>query len=180
MTSQLIERAFSADQLYTMGLVSMAATWLESEVEAAIWIFSKTPFLRGKAITTHMSQPLRENVLLALANQRWHGRTPEPKLGALIREIAEARGKRNDLLHNMWALDRKGRARRLHIVKARGHFSTERRSMSVKAMRALADRLVYLRLQLFVFVAEHRPKSSHSRRRKRRRSTPRRRGHTNA
>ena len=84
----------------------VASTWsiVEVVIQGAIWILARLPNAdTGRAITTHMSHPMRLDILMSLAHL---SDMPTEKIRALDalcnrlrRELAP---RRNEVVHGLW------------------------------------------------------------------------------
>jgi hypothetical protein len=100
-------RNLPQDLLAAIGLMTASAAQTESCVESAIAGCLNVDFEYGKAVTTHMTAPLRDSVLRSVAEIRLDSLDALDELDQLLERVNEGYGKRNAIVHHTWCRNRK-------------------------------------------------------------------------
>ena len=96
-------RNLPQDLLAAMGLMTTCAAYTESCVDEAIAGCLGVDYEYGQAVTTHMTIPLRFNVLKSAAEIRIDDLDALDELDVLLDRLDEAFNKRNAVVHHIWA-----------------------------------------------------------------------------
>lgn len=138
--------------LEAIGLVTAASAHTESMIEDAIAGLASLDVERGLAITTHMSAPLRKDVLRSLAEIRIDDLDDLDLLDELLDEINKQTQKRNLYVHNKICMNPKTGEVALVKASARGSVRLEAFGVSVETIRADALSIHSAGLELFKFL----------------------------
>jgi hypothetical protein len=128
-------RNLSQELLAAIGLMTTSAAQTEGCVEAAIAGCLKVDFEYGKAITTHMSVPLRDSVLRSVAEIKIDNLDTLDELDRLLDTINEAYAKRNAIVHHAWCRDPDTGAVFTHKETSRARFESDLIPMSVNQVK---------------------------------------------
>jgi len=113
------------DILAAIGLVATCSAQTEDVVEQGISACLGIDFEYGAAITTHMSSPLRDHVLRAVAEIRINDLDDLDDLDSLLDQINAAFGKRNSYVHRGWCRHPTTGACFTVMTSARGRVETD-------------------------------------------------------
>lgn len=144
---------------YLVALGNMNAYWayLESATEICIWAMLNLGYQEGTAITAHMGQVTRLQVLTILTDLQFL-EYPEAHshLMEIWKTIDEVRIKRNDLTHAMWKHEKNKMAKEIYALKrsAKGKLKMETTPMTLKLIRDISIEIHWLTAGLQAFV-EH-------------------------
>jgi hypothetical protein len=139
--------SISDRHLRAIGKVILEWQILEAQIEAAVWTllfvdyWTTSPWLKereGRAITTHLTTPLRLDMILSLAQTRLH-KSLRQSLKDCISRIRPLMAERNTMTHAQWSMTPKGILRQTY--KARGKLKPAFDLVSVEGIEALADRI---------------------------------------
>jgi hypothetical protein len=100
-------RNLPQDLLAAIGRMTTSAAHTESCVDEAIAGCLGIDYEYGQAVTTHMTMPLRFDVLRSAAELRIDDLDALDELDALLGRLDEAFKKRNAVVHHMWCRDPK-------------------------------------------------------------------------
>ena len=98
-------RNLPQDLLAAIGLMTTSAAHTESVVDEAIAGCLGIDYEFGQAVTTHMTMPLRFDVLRSAAELRIDDLDALDALDVLLGRLKEAFAKRNAVVHHMWCCD---------------------------------------------------------------------------
>ncbi|MEC5324956.1 hypothetical protein [Aurantimonas sp. A3-2-R12] len=113
-------RNIPPEYLQAIGLVAACAAQTESSIEMAIMGCLGVESQYGMALTTHMSAPLRDDALRAVAEIRIDDLDALDELDRILDHIKTAMQKRHSTVHNQWGYSaEKGTVYTTHIT-ARG------------------------------------------------------------
>jgi hypothetical protein len=175
-------RNLPQDLLAAIGLMTTSAAHTESCVDEAIAGCLGIDYEFGQAVTTHMTMPLRFDVLRSAAELRIDDLDALDALDVLLGRLKEAFTKRNAVVHHMWCRD--SETGNVVMVK-----ETAREQVDVKSIYMSADQVkddalfVYeTGIALFSFLKAHnllppfptalRPRKSKEERKKHRERKP--------
>ena len=175
-------RNLPQDLLAAIGLMTTSAAHTESCVDEAIAGCLGIDYEFGQAVTTHMTMPLRFDVLRSAAELRIDDLDALDALDVLLGRLKEAFTKRNAVVHHMWCRDPK--TDDAFMVK-----ETARQRVDIEAILMSADQVkddalfVYdAGMDLFWFLKAHnllppfptalRPRKSKEERKKHRERKP--------
>ncbi|MCH8091303.1 MAG: hypothetical protein IIC57_03035, partial [Proteobacteria bacterium] len=122
-------------------MVTVRAADLDSVLEHAIWCLIPVGHGQGMAITTHMTTPLRVDVLLSLAGVANWEPTTLGELEKLTKKIQRTLRKRHDLIHALWAPAADHNGATAFTTKARGKVQYSFKDKSAKEIEKIADEL---------------------------------------
>ncbi|NKB29114.1 MAG: hypothetical protein GKR99_16800 [Rhodobacteraceae bacterium] len=107
------------DYLVAIGLVTACSAQTENIVEQLIACLSGVDAIRGAALTTHMSAPLRDGAARTLSQLSDLSESAQNDLDDLLNNVNEAFARRNTYVHNTWASDKN--TGRVFYIKAFRH-----------------------------------------------------------
>lgn len=149
-------RNLPPDALAAIGLAVTSSAQTESVIENAIAVCLGLDFEYGLAVTTHMSAPLRDNVLRAAAEIRINNLDALDTLDKILDHIKnEAIPKRNNIVHRTWGVDPE--TGEIFTVRqtARGRVEMELVKMPVDKIKSDALVIYEAGMALVRFLAEH-------------------------
>ena len=148
-------RNLPQDLLAAIGLMTTSAAHTESVVDEAIAGCLGIDYEFGQAVTTHMTMPLRFDVLRSAAELRIDDLDALDALDVLLGRLKEAFDKRNAVVHHMWCRDPE--TGNVVMVK-----ETARKQVDIKSIPMSADQVkddalfVYeTGMALFSFLKKH-------------------------
>lgn len=127
-------RNIPAEYLQAIGLATASAAHAEEMVLWAITGLLGTDLEYGVAIAAHMTAPLRDNVIKAVAEIAIDDLDKLDELDQILDKISEAQTRRNKLVHRSWALHPDGRVM-LVSQTARGSVNVEADYPSLESIR---------------------------------------------
>ena len=145
-------RNLPASYRKAIGLVAAASAQTESMVQYAICAFLQVDAEYGWAVTAHMNSQMRDQVLRATAEIRIDDLDALDALDDLMERIGAANGKRNGHVHAEWCRDPKTGLVYAASVKARGRVESTMVKVTVEDIKADADTIYKLGIELFNFV----------------------------
>jgi hypothetical protein len=141
--------------LEAIGLVGAAFAQSEEIVQDAIAGCAGLDIEYGLAFTTHLSMPMRIDILRAVAEIRIDDLDALDELDEHLAQFEAAAKKRNDCVHNRWCID----PATGHIFRAkhsaRGSVKVELIPTTVEQIRADAKFIYEVGMNLFVFLKLH-------------------------
>ncbi|MER9258639.1 hypothetical protein [Mesorhizobium sp. M0619] len=145
-------RSIPLRHLQTIGLACAAYAQTEDHLQMAIAGCLGVDAELGWAVTSHMTAPLRENVLKSVAEIKLDDLDDLDKLDELIELVGKAAEKRNNIAHNLWCTDE--RTREVFVVKtsARGSVRADMIPMPLPKLREDADFIYEAGIELFRFL----------------------------
>jgi hypothetical protein len=148
-------RNLPQDLLAAMGLMTTCAAYTESCVDEAIAGCLGVDYEYGQAVTTHMTIPLRFNVLKSAAEIRIDDLDALDELDVLLDRLDEAFNKRNAVVHHIWGRDPE--TGNVVMVKetARGRVEIEPIPMSADQVKSDALFVYDAGIALFLFLKAH-------------------------
>jgi hypothetical protein len=148
-------RNLPQDLLAAIGLMTTSAAHTESCVDEAIAGCLGVDYEYGQAVTTHMTMPLRFDVLRSAAEIRIDDLDALDELDDLLDRLKEAFGKRNAIVHHMWC--RGQETGNIFMVKETARARVEVNSIPMSADQLKVDALfVYdAGMALFQFLKAH-------------------------
>lgn len=141
-----------SEYLEAIGLVTASSAHTEAIIQEAIAGLAQLDVERGLAITTHMSAPLRDDVLRALAEIHLDDLDDLDLLDDLLDNINEQFKKRHLYVHNQVCINPATKDVALVKTSARGSVRMEDYPLSVAAIRADALAIYQAGLELFQFL----------------------------
>ena len=95
--------------MISVGRIASLWQMIELEIELAIWGLAEVSGDQGRAITAHMTFPLRCDVLRALYHAEFKDTRADKALSKLIeKKLKPAQGIRNLYIHALWLKNEKG------------------------------------------------------------------------
>jgi len=148
-------RNLPQDVLAAIGLMTTSAAHTESCVDEAIAGCLGVDYEYGQAVTTHMTMPLRFDVLRSAAEIRIDDLEVLDELDDLLGRLKEAFEKRNAVVHHMWCRD--PQTGNVVMVKETARVRVAVKSIPMSADQVKADALfVYdAGMALFLFLKAH-------------------------
>ncbi|CCV04322.1 conserved hypothetical protein [Mesorhizobium metallidurans STM 2683] len=139
--------------LQTIGLACAAYAQTEDHLQMAIAGCLGVDAELGWAVTSHMTAPLREDVLKSVAEIKLDDLDDLDRLDELISVIKQAADKRNNITHNLWCID--AHTREVFVVKtsARGTVRADVIPMPLPKLREDADFIYQAGIELFRFLS---------------------------
>ena len=148
-------RNLPPDVLQAVGLITTCCAQTEHVVEDGIAGCLKIDFEYGAAITTHMNNPLRDNVLRAVAEIKINDLDALDKLDELLDEITKALKLRNTYVHNSLCVDKETSELFTVRTDARGRVEMDVIPAIVKEIEAAAIRIYQAGTSLYRFLDHH-------------------------
>lgn len=143
------------EHLKAIGLVAVNWSHIESTLSSIIWDIAKLRTMRGRAITTHLSEKTKGDMCLALANETFRGHPEEAELKEHITMILnQLHQKRNTIIHGLWGYSSNSGASDVLPIRARGKVSVgPRKSFSPDDILEIANDIeaAALKLELIRF-----------------------------
>lgn len=149
-------RKLPKEYLEAIGLVAACSAQTENTVEMAIMGCLGLDHEYGLATTTHMSAPLRDDVLRAAAEIRIDSLDALDDLDTILDRINTTVGRRNSTVHNLWGVDEKTGQVITAKVTARGSLQAQYIPMSVADIRKDAIAIYDAGMDLLKFLLNHR------------------------
>jgi hypothetical protein len=148
-------RNLPQDLLAAIGLMTTSAAHTESCVDEAIAGCLGVDYEYGQAVTTHMTMPLRFDVLRSAAELHIEDLDALDELDVLLGRLKEAFDKRNAVVHHMWCRDPE--TGNIVMVKETARVRVEVKSIPMSADQVKVDALfVYdAGMALFSFLKAH-------------------------
>jgi hypothetical protein len=139
--------------LAAIGQVVAASAQTENAVQTCIGACLGVDVEYAGAVTTHMTAPLRDSVLRAVAEIRIDSLDALDRLDDILDEITKAFGKRNAVVHHSWCQGPDGR---VFTVKetARGRYEMNLVEMTVDHIEADARFINDAGLALITFMMD--------------------------
>jgi hypothetical protein len=148
-------RKLPKEYLEAIGLVAACSAQTENTIEMAIAGCLGVDGDYGMAITTHMSAPLRDDVLRAAAEIRIDNLDALDELDVILDNINKVVGRRNSTVHNLWGVDEKTGQVITVKITARGSVQAEYIPMSVDGVRADAKAIYDAGMDLLRFLIHY-------------------------
>lgn len=149
-------RNLPKEYLEAIGLVAACSAQTENTIELAIAGCLGLDHEFGLATTTHMSAPLRDDVLRSVAEIRLNDLDALDELDRLLDRINKTVGRRNSTVHNMWGVDEKTGQVITTKITSRGSLQAEYIPMSVADIRKDATAIYDAGMDLLRFLLDHR------------------------
>jgi hypothetical protein len=148
-------RNLRQDLLAAIGLMTTSAAHTESCVDEAIAGCLGIDHEYGQAVTTHMTMPLRFDVLRSAAEIRIDDLDALDALDVLLDRLKQAFNKRNAVVHHMWGRDPK--TGNVMMVKETARQRIEIESIPMSADQVKDDALFVYEtgMALFSFLKAH-------------------------
>jgi hypothetical protein len=143
------------DMLEAIGQVTICYAQSESFLQDALAGCAGVDFMCGRAITTHMSMPLRFDALRAVAEITIDDLDALDELDGHLDQFEVAIKKRNAIAHNRWCRDPE--TGEMFTVKetARGTVRSDLIPTTVEQVKADAAFIYDVGMKLFVFLKRH-------------------------
>jgi hypothetical protein len=148
-------RNLPQDLLAAIGLMTASAAHTESCVDEAIAGCLGIDYEYGQAVTTHMTMPLRFDVLRSAAELRIDDLDALDELDGLLERLDEAFKKRNPVVHHMWCRDPKTGDMFMVKETARQRVDIEAIPMSADQVKGNALFVYETGMALFSFLKAH-------------------------
>lgn len=144
-----------SELLAVIGLMTASSAQTESCVESAIAGCLGIDAEYGKALTTHMSAPLRDSILRAVAEIKIDDLDALDELDSLLDAVNNAFAKRNGVVHHTWCRDPENGA--IFTVKstARGSLEMNLIPMTVDQVKSDALLVYNAGMDLWSFLLRH-------------------------
>lgn len=139
-----------------IGLVAASSAQTESMVQMAICGCLGVDAEYGWAITTHMNATMRGQVLRSVAEIRINDLDALDELDEILDAISAANLLRNDHVHNEWCIYPKTGQVFVVKMKARGRLESDLIPVSIDKIKADAQLIYDLGIQLFSFLQRHK------------------------
>lgn len=104
------------DQLRAIGLVAARWSYLDYELELTVVEIAGVSRSPGRALTMHMTTPLRLRVLAAMTQEFFNDATIE-QVDKLIRRFKGVQTKRTAIIHGVWSVSPEGPAAIMWRIK---------------------------------------------------------------
>jgi hypothetical protein len=144
------------DLLAAIGLMTTSAAQTEDCVESAIAGCLGVDFEYGKAVTTHMTAPLRDSVLRSVAELKIDDLDALDELDQLLDNVNDANTKRNAVVHHAWCRDPETGAVFTHRETSRTRFESDLLPMSVDQVKSDALFVYEAGMALYSFLMAHK------------------------
>lgn len=95
------------NQLKAIGLVAARWSYLDFELEQTVVEMAGIAKSPGRALTMHMTTPLRLRVLAAMAHELFDDSTNK-RIGRLIHRLKQLQTRRNSIIHGVWGISPEG------------------------------------------------------------------------
>ena len=141
--------------LEAIGLVTACYAQTETMIQEAIAGCAGVDMEVGRALTTHMTAPLRIDVLRALAEITIDDLDALDQLDALIDQFNAAAKKRNGYAHHVWAVHPQTRKVLTINESARGTLKAEMTPVTVEQIRADALFIFEVGMKFMAFLQDH-------------------------
>jgi hypothetical protein len=119
----------------------------------AIAALADTDMLRGAAISTHMTAPVRYGAIRSLAQLSALPETALDELDQLLDRIENAAARRNLYVHNTWGRDPRTDAVFIFRTTARSELSIQSVNVDMEALRSDAKEIYDAGMALIDFLA---------------------------
>lgn len=146
-------RNIPPEYLQTIGLVAACSAQTESIIEMAIAGCLGIQSQYGMAVTTHMSAPLRDDVLRAVAELRIDDPDLLDELDAILDNIRVTMQKRHSTVHNQWGYSARENAVYTADIKARGSVKGDLIPMKLETIKADATAIYAAGIELMQFIS---------------------------
>jgi hypothetical protein len=148
-------RNLPQDLLAAIGLMTTSAAHTESCLDEAIAGCLGIDYEYGQAVTTHMTMPLRFNVLKSAAEIRINDLDALDELDDLLDRLDEAFKKRNAVAHHVWC--RNPKTGDVFMVKETARQRVEIEAIPMSADQVNSDALFVYNagIALFSFLKAH-------------------------
>jgi len=140
--------------LKAIGEVTANAAQTEHIVEMAIAGTVGADMEYGGALTTHMSAPLRDDVLRSIAQIRINDLDWLDELDELLDSVHEAQKKRNKIIHNSWCIEPESKDVFRLAISSRGSFEMELIPMTVPEIEEISALIYSAGINLLGFIRD--------------------------
>jgi hypothetical protein len=141
-----------AKYLRAVGLVAATAAQTEHILQEFIGALLGIDHIQNLALTTHMSYPLKDNIIRALAELDAPNLDELDKIDELLDEAESAINKRNIIVHNAFAIHPDTGEILSHRLKARGSLQLEFKPVSVEELEQDAATIYKVGLNIMDFM----------------------------
>jgi len=152
----LTPRNLPHDLLAAIGLMTTSSAQTEHCVQAAIAGCLGVDFEYGKAVTTHMTAPLRDSVLRSVAEIKIFSLDTLDELDKILDWVNEGYGKRNSIVHHPWCRDPETGAVFTHKETARTRLESDLVPMTVDQVKRDALFVYEAGMALYMFLMRHK------------------------
>jgi hypothetical protein len=148
-------RNLPQDLLAAIGLMTTSAAHTETWIDEAIAGCLGLDVEYGRAVTTHLTMPLRFSILRSAAEIRIDDLDALDELDALLDRIEKAFEKRNAVVHHMWCRDPETGSVVMVKETARRRVEIERIPMSADQVKSDALLVYEVGMDLLSFLRAH-------------------------
>lgn len=163
MTKKLLsEKWLKPEHLQAIGMVSVEWSYLEHVVSEAIWDYAYIDHIHGRCVTSHMSVPMRLDVLKSLFFEHFGDSEQYKKLSTLVEKVKNVAGERNKIAHASWFESENvlGNTVTMATIKARGKLVMKLTDVNAEQIRQIADSIEDVGNQLAYFADTNPPPPS--------------------
>jgi hypothetical protein len=98
----LSSRVLTAAHHKAIGKVTSEWPYIDYLLERLIWEVAGVNSATGRRITTHIGPELRIDILESLTDLKLSDKTLKKELKAIVKELRDLKGKRNNIVHALW------------------------------------------------------------------------------
>lgn len=165
MTEKLLsEKWLKPEHLQAIGMVAVEWSYLEHIIDDSIWQYAKIDDDIGRCFTTHMSVPMRIDVLKSLFFEHFGNSEKYKALSKIAKDIKDTVSPlRNKIVHSPWLEPENNQDAAQYLsVSARGQLKTTVLPMDVAEIRQAAETIEDYGNRLVYFVDTNPPPPSSS------------------
>ena len=140
------------DVLHAIGLITACSAHTEAVINDAIAGCLGIDVEYGAAVSTHMSAPMRDDVLRAVAEIRMDNLDDLDRLDELLDEVRQAFRLRNGYVHGSLCRDKTTNEHFSSQYTARGSVDVDLVPLSIEKIRSDANRIYEAGIELFDFL----------------------------
>lgn len=146
------------EHLRGIGLITAEWSRLENILEMLIWLLAKLDFGLGPIVTTHMTFPLRMNVLRTLCHKTYADSSTHEEAKILIKRIEASKVQRDRIAHAHWHKPGRKKASVFATqVKARKELLFISEDMSIADLEEIAENITELIYDISDFMERYLP-----------------------